>query len=195
MKCLFSVCIDIAHSTNHWSTMAHRNKNGEGEASPRDALIVENLIIEIRQLKEEMTSLKLKFRNGLYLYEVKHSLYKFEKNLALYLYPRDRIVGTTEIFPRLMNWLELRRNTPQGEIARNKWLQVRREIEWNQNDEAVLGKLRNLFPDLTQPVETWNPISLTPLEERCVAELVRLSDILTDMIEREENEREEIAAL
>ena len=175
--------------------MAHRNRNGESKVSPRNALTIENLMNEIRQLKNEMTSFKLNYRNGIYLYEVKHSLYCFEKNLALYLYPRDRIVGTTEIFPRLMNWLELRRNTPQGDIARNKWLQVRGEIEWSQNHEAVLGKLRNLFPDLTQPVETWNPISLTPHEKRCVTDLVRLSHILTDMIEREENEREGIAAL
>ena len=168
-----------------------RTKNSQSE----DTISKADLLTKVNRLEREMTSLKEKCRNGVYAYEVKHSLQDFEKNLAQYLYPRNRIIGTTEIYPRLMNWLELRRNTPQGNMARNKWEQVCREIEWSRNHEDVLTKLRNLNPDLTAPIETWNPVSFTSKEKMYAADLTRLSHILTDRIEREENEREAIEAL
>jgi hypothetical protein len=145
---------------------------------------------EVFKLKDEMKSLKEKCRNGFYVFEEKHLLQHFEENLALYLYPRGRMFGKTEIFPRLMTWLNDRRNTREGVVANNKWVEVKYDhgVQWNQHHEEVLTKMRNLLPDTTHPVEMWNPISFTEKEKRCIADLNHLSKCLTALIEKREDE-------
>jgi hypothetical protein len=133
-----------------------------------------------------MNSFRDKCRNGFYVFETKHSLQNFEENLALYLYPRDRIFGRTEIFPRLMTWLNIRRDTPHRLDANDRWLQVKREAHWNPCHEHVLTKLRNLLPDVSQPVALWHPVSFNEEERRCIADLDRLGQRLTELIEEEE---------
>jgi hypothetical protein len=150
---------------------------------------------EVSRLTEEMNSFRDKCRNGFYVFETKQSLQNFEENLALYLYPRDRIFGRTEIFPRLMTWLNIRRDTPHRLDAKDRWLQVKREAHWNPCHENVLTKLRNLLPDVSQPVALWHPVSFHEEERRCIADLDRLGQRLTELIEEEENEREQIEAL
>ena len=107
----------------------------------------------------------------------------------MYIYSRRQMFGKTEIFPKLMNWLKLRHNTPQGLRPNGRWLRVQHEVKWKRNHEDVLTKLRNyLPPDITQPVETWNPLSLTEEDNACIADLYRVSRRVTEWIEGEENE-------
>ena len=117
---------------------------------------VERLESQVARLTEEMNSLRERCRNGFYVFETKHSMQNFEENLALYLYPRGRIFAKTEIFPRLMSWLNGQRRTPQGLDAKNRWQKVKNEVRWNRSHENVLTKLRNLLPDITQPVAMWD---------------------------------------
>ena len=156
---------------------------------------MERLESQVAQLTDDMNSLREKSRNGFYVFETKHSMQNFEENLALYLYPRGRIFARTEIFPRLMTWLIGQRNTPQGRDAKSRWQQVRNEVQWNRSHENVLTKLRNLLPDITQPVAMWEPVSFTEVENRCIRDLYRLSQCLADWIGEEENAREQIEAL
>ena len=154
---------------------------------------VANLEEQVFALNNEMTSLKENYRNGHFVIVAKRDLEIFEENLAMYIYPRGRRFGKTEIFPNLMNWLNLRRNTPQGATANNRWLQVQREVQWGRRYEDVLVKLRNYRPpDTTQPVDTWNPLLLTQEDNTCIADLHRLSLRLTERIEEEENQNEVI---
>ena len=150
---------------------------------------------QVARLIEEMNSLREKCRNGFYVFATKHSMQSFEENLALYLYPRGRIFARTEIFPRLMTWLNSQRNTPQGREAKSRWLQVRNEVQWNRNHENVLTKLRNLRPDMTQPVAMWEPVSFTEVENRCIADLYHLCQCVADWIGEDKNAREQIEAL
>ena len=152
---------------------------------------------DLAELKREMTSFKEKCRNGFYAFEAKPLLQNFEENLALYVYPRGREFGKTAIFPSLMNWLDIRRNTRQGMDARNRWLQVQDELQLSQNHQGVLTKLRNLLPYINQqlPVEEWNPVSFTEQEKRCIEDLHHLSERLAEWIYEEENDREQIEAL
>ncbi|CAB4032597.1 Hypothetical predicted protein [Paramuricea clavata] len=151
---------------------------------------------EVLQLKNEFKSYKEQCRNWFFVFEEKHTLQNFEENLALYLYPRGRVFGKTEIFPRLMNWLYVRRNTPQGVVANSKWLKIKQEeVQWSPHHQEVLMKFRNLLPSTTQSVEMWNPVSFTEIEMRCIANLNCLSERLTKLIEDEENERELIETL
>ena len=155
--------------------------------------IVANLEEQVFALNNKMTSLKENYRNGHFVIVAKRDLEIFEENLAMYVYPRGRRFGKTEIFPNLMNWLNLRRNTPQGATANNRWLQVQREVQWGRRYEDVLVKLRNYRPpDTTQPVDTWNPLLLTQEDNTCIADLHRLSLRLTERIEEEENQNEVI---
>ena len=150
---------------------------------------------QVARLIEEMNSLREKCRNGFYVFETKHSMQNFEENLALYLYPRGRIFARTEIFPRLMTWLNGQRNTHQGRDAKSRWQQVKDEVQWNRNHENVLTKLRNLRPDITQPVEMWEPVSFTEVENRCIADLYHLCRCLANWIGEDKNIREQIEAL
>ena len=156
---------------------------------------VQRLETQVAQLLQEMNSLRERYRNGFYVFATKHSMHTFEENLALYLYPRGRIFARTEIFPRLMTWLNGQRDTPQGRDARSRWLKVRNEVQWNRSHENVLTKLRNLLPDITRPVAIWEPISFTEAENRCIRDLDHLSQCLADWIGEEENTREQIEAL
>ena len=169
---------------------SRRNTRAQNE---RDRM--ERLESQVARLTQEMSSLRERCRNGFYVFETKHSMHSFEENLALYLYPRGRIFARTEIFPRLMTWLNGQRDTPQGRDTRSRWLKVRNEVRWNRNHVNVLTKLRNLLPDITQPVEMWEPVSFTEVENRCIADLCRLSQCLADWIGEEENTREQIEAL
>ena len=171
------------------------NANGENTDHSDDGYSwtarVANLERQVFTLNDQMTSLREKCRNGHFVIVAKDKLQIFEENLALYIYPRGRMFGKSEIFPKLMNWLNLRRNTPQGVKPNNRWLRVQHEVKWKSHHEDVLAKLRNyLWPDLTQPVETWNPVSLTEEDNTCIADLSRFSRRLTEWIEDEENERE-----
>ena len=94
-----------------------------------------------------------------------------------------------------MTWLNGQRNTPQGRDAKSRWQQVRNEVQWNRSHENVLTKLRNLLPDITQPVEMWEPVSFTEAENRCIRDLDHLSQRLADWTAEEENVREQIEAL
>ena len=92
-----------------------------------------------------------------------------------------------------MNWLNRRIGTPQRARSNNRWLQVQHEVQWGRRYEDVLARLRNyLPPDATQPVETWNPLSLTQEDNTCIADLHRLGLRLTEWIEEEENQNEVI---
>ena len=156
---------------------------------------MERLESQVARLTEDINSLRERCRNGYYVFETKHSMQNFEKNLALYLYPRGRIFARTEIFPRLMTWLNGQRNTPQGRDARGRWLKVKNEVRWNRSHENVLTRLRNLLPDITQPVAMWEPVSFTEVENTCIRDLYRLSQCLADWIGEDENAREQIEAL
>ena len=179
-------------------TLPHINgANASGENSDHSddgyswTARVANLERQVFTLNDQMTSLREKCRNGHFVIVAKDKLQIFEENLALYIYPRGRMFGKSEIFPKLMNWLNLRRNTPQGVKPNNRWLRVLHEVKWKRHHEDVLAKLRNyLRPDLTQPVETWNPVSLTEEDNTCIADLSRVSRRLTEWIEDEENERD-----
>ena len=142
-----------------------------------------------------MNSLREKCRNGFYVFQTKHSMQNFEENLALYLYPRGRIFARTEIFPRLMTWLNGQPNTPQGRDAKSRWQQVKDEVQWNLNYENVLTKFRNLRPEITQTVAMWEPVSFTEVENRCIADLYHLCQFLADWIGEDKNTREQIEAL
>ena len=176
------------------------NANGENSDHSGDGYSwsarVADLERQVFTLNDELTSLREKCRNGHFVVVAKDRLQIFEENLAIYIYPRGRMFGKTEIFPKLMNWLNLRRNTPQSVKPNNRWLRVQREVKWKRHHGDVLAKLRNyLPPDITQPVETWSPVSLTEEDNTCIADLYRVSRLLTEWIEDEENEREVITAL
>ena len=66
---------------------------------------VANLEKQVFALNNKMTSLKEKCINGHFVIVTKRDLEIFEENLAMYVYPRGRMFGKTEIFPNLMNWL------------------------------------------------------------------------------------------
>ena len=156
---------------------------------------VANLERQVFTLNDEMTSLREECRNGHFVIVAKDQLQIFEENLAMFIYPPGRMFGRAEIFPTLMNWLNLRRNTPQGVRANDRWLRVQHEVQWRRHHEDVLARLRNyLRPDITQPVETWNPVLLTEEDNTCIADLYRVSRRLSEWIEDEENEREVINA-
>ena len=140
---------------------------------------------KIFALDDELKSLKEKCRNWLYISEAKRLLQNLEENLALYLYPRGWGFGKSEIFPNLIKWLNVRRGTPLGEVPNNKWLEVQRSLPWTPQHEEVLAKFRNLLPDVTQAIELWNPVSLNDAELKCVGELEDLSQQLTQLIEKQ----------
>ena len=139
----------------------------------------------VLHLDGELKSLKEKCRHGLYICEAKRLLHNFEENLALYIYPRGWMFGKFEIFPNLMRWLDARRGTPLGEVANAKWLSVKRYLPWTPQHEVVLQNLRNLLPDLDQPIERWRLMSLNDTERECINGLQVLSQHLTRLIENE----------
>ena len=145
-------------------------------------------------MNDQMTSLREKCRSGHFVIVAKYQLQIFEENLAMYIYPQGRMSVKTEIFPNIMNWLNLRRNTPLK--ANDRWLRVQHEVKWKRHHEDALTKLRNYVPpDTTKPVETWNPVSLTEEDNNtCITDLDRISRRLTEWIEDEENEKEVITA-
>ena len=108
------------------------NPTGENNHSIDDGYSwvdrVANLEKQVFALSNEMASLKENYRNGHFVIVAKRDLEIFEENLAIYIYPRGRRFGKTEIFPNLMNWLNLRIGTPQGARSYNRWLQVQREV-------------------------------------------------------------------
>ena len=154
---------------------------------------VADLEKQVFALSNEIASLKENYRNGHFVIVAKRELEKFEENLAMYIYPRGRRFGNTEIFPRLMNWLNDQNGTPQGATANSRWLQVQRTVQWGLRHEDVLTRLRNYRPgDTTQKVETWNPLLLTQEDNTCIADLHHLTLRLTKWIEEEENQNEVI---
>jgi hypothetical protein len=143
---------------------------------------------EIFHLSEELKSLKLKCRHGLYISEAKRLLQNFETNLALYLYPRGWRFGNDDIFPNLMKWLNDHRGTRLGDIANAKWSQLKHDMQWTLQHEAVLAKLGDLLPDITQPIEMWNLVSLKDEELQCITDLHLSSRRLTQLIHAENEE-------
>ena len=185
--------VQEAMEDNTLSLINGANANGENTDHSDDGYSwtarVANLERQVFTLNDEMTSLREKCRNGHVVIVAKDQLQIFEENLAMYIYPRGRMFGKTEILPNLMNWLNRRRNTPQGVRANDRWLRVQHEVQWTRHHEDVLAKLRNyLRPDITQPVETWNPVLLTEEDNTCIADLYRVSRRLTEWIEDEANE-------
>ena len=59
----------------------------------------------------------------------------------------------------------------------------------HSNHELALKKLRNIMPDMTQPVHMWNPVSFNQMEITYIKELCSFSKHLTELIEKEEDER------
>ena len=134
------------------NTLPHINgENASGENSDHSddgyswTARVANLERQVFTLNDQMTSLREKCRNGHFVIVAKDQLQIFEENLALYIYPRGRMFGISEIFPKLMNWLNLRRNTPQGVKPNNRWLRVRNgsaimKMYW-QNSGTICGPI------------------------------------------------------
>ena len=83
------------------------NANGENSDHSDDGYSwtarVANLERQVFTLNDEMTSLREKCRNGHFVIVAKDKLQIFEENLAMYIHPRGRMFGKTEIFPNLMN--------------------------------------------------------------------------------------------
>ena len=168
---------------------ANGNPNGENGENCDDGYSFHRRIAELEgnvfQLDDELKSLKEKCRNGLYICEAKRLLQNFEENLALYLYPRGWVFGKFEIFPNLIRWLDARSGTPLGQVANAKWLVVQSHLPWTPQHEEVLANLRNLLPDIDQPIERWRLMSLNDTERECISDLQVLSQHLTALIQNE----------
>ncbi|XP_028414853.1 uncharacterized protein LOC114537937 [Dendronephthya gigantea] len=67
--------------------------------------------------------------------------FDFEKDLAIYIYPNGKKYGSRKIFTSMKNWLEMKKETPQGREANKKWNDLKKKFSWSEEHEKVFFKL------------------------------------------------------
>ena len=78
-------------------------------------------------------------------------VFNFEKDLATYIYPHGKRIGSRKIFTNMKKWLEEKKNTPQGQEANVKWNALKREFSWTSEHERVFFKLLECRIEFAHP--------------------------------------------
>ena len=107
--------------------------------------------------------------------------FDFEKDLATYIYPEGKKIGSRQIFSNMKRWLEDKKGTPQGEASNKKWKDLQTEFSWSEKHEQVFFKLlkyRRKFAHPTRDAaELQIPDDFTNEEKMCIR-------TINNMIER-----------
>ena len=107
--------------------------------------------------------------------------FNFEKDLATYIYPEGKKIGSRKIFTTMKKWLEDKRGTHQGDEANKKWDDLKKEFSWSDEHEKVFFKLLEYRRKFAHPArnaaELQIPDDFTDDEKRCIK-------TINDMIER-----------
>ena len=67
--------------------------------------------------------------------------FHFEKDLATYIYPERKKIGSRKIFTTMKKWLDDKKGTPEGNAANKKWEDLKKEFEWSDKHEEVFFNL------------------------------------------------------
>ena len=106
--------------------------------------------------------------------------FNFEKDLATYIYPHDKRIGSNKIFTNMKRWLEEKKDTPQGEEANQKWQALKTEFSWTSEHERVFFKLLESRKEVAHPsfdgdvAQSQIPDDFTDEEKKCVQDLVKM---------------------
>ena len=104
--------------------------------------------------------------------------FDFEKDLATYIYPPDKKIGSRRIFTNMKKWLEEKKDTTQGQEANEKWNALKKEFLWTSEHERVFFKLLESRIVHAHPThESQMPDCYTDEEKKCI-------NVIINMIER-----------
>ena len=109
--------------------------------------------------------------------------FDFERDLAKYVYPEGKKLGSRKIFTTMKKWLEDKRGTQQGDAANKKWDDLKKEFSWSDEHEKVFFKLLECRKEFAHPardaaeMQIPDDFQFTDEEKRCIK-------TIDDMIER-----------
>ena len=116
--------------------------------------------------------------------------FNFEKDLATYIYPHGKRIGSRKIFTNMKKWLEEKKNTPQGQEANVKWNALKREFSWTSEHERVFFKLLESRIEFAHPsrdrVAAYSqiPDCYTDEEKKCINDIVNMVERVNILIQQ-----------
>ena len=132
-------------------------------------------------LQNELSRLKNSLHTG-------QIAYQFEKDLAKYIYPDGKKFGSRQVFTKMKDWLENKKNTPQGREAEKKWNALKTEFKWSTEHENVFFKLLRSRIEFAHPTVDWNlaraqiPDNFTEQEKNCIIDIIAITERVNEMM-------------
>ena len=135
---------------------------------------IKDIEAKLSAVQTELGTLKNSLQTGQLSFD-------FEKDLATYIYPEGKKIGSRKIFTTMKKWLEDKRGTQGGDAANKKWDDLKKEFSWSDEHEKVFFKLLEYRKKFAHPArdgaEMQIPDDFTDEEKRYI-------QTINDMIER-----------
>ena len=135
---------------------------------------IKDLETKLSAVQADLDELKNSLRTGQLSFD-------FEKDLATYIYPEGKKIGSRKIFSAMKSWLKKKKHTSQGQASNKKWNDLKTQFSWSEKHEQVFFKLLEYRREFAHPVrdadEFQIPDDFTNEEKMCIR-------TINNMIER-----------
>lgn len=140
---------------------------------------IKDLETKLSTIQAELDELKNSLRTGQLSFD-------FEKDLATYIYPEGKKIGSRKIFSTMKRWLEDKKGTPQGDASNKKWNDLKTEFSWSEKHEQVFFKLLEYRRKFAHPprdaAELQIPDDFTNEEKMCIRTLNNMIERVNELI-------------
>ncbi len=115
--------------------------------------------------------------------------FDFEKDVATYIYPNGKRIGSHQIFTNMKKWLENKKGTLEGNEANTKWNDLQREFSWSVEHEGVFFKLLKYRREFAHPVvdpravRSQIPDDFTDQEKRCNKDIIAMIERMNELMQ------------
>ncbi len=144
---------------------------------------IERLEQSKQEFKTEMAGMQNQINELMKMKTALHTgqtAYNFEKDLATYIYPPGTPITHGRIFTTLMNWLQEKRDTPEGREENKKWDKLQSEcgFQWSRRHRGVFHemiKCRNnpAHPDVDYELPI--PEKFSGIEKKCLEDIRKMT--------------------
>ncbi len=150
------------------------NKNLRGKVAEHD--------IQLKATQNELNEMKSDLETGQIAFD-------FEKDVAKYIYPEGKKLGSRQIFTNMKKWLEKNKDTTDGHEANTKWTDLQREFSWSDEHEGVFLKLLKHRRIIAHPVVDREAIQLrfpddfTDQEKKCIKDIIAMTERVNELMQ------------
>jgi DNA repair exonuclease SbcCD ATPase subunit len=144
---------------------------------------LEESSIDRKKIKDELKELQNSLKTGQIAFD-------FERDLATYVYPLGKRIGSRKIFTNMKEWLERKKDTPQGKEANEKWDALQKEFSWSEEHEKVFEKLLKFRRPFAHPAhleldeaQSQIPCDFNDVEKQCIIDILGIIERVNERME------------